>query len=509
MPDTQHEPDVLIVGGGLMGAAVARLLREASADLDLVMVDAGPDIGSVPGQHLHDSEEPEIWARYNDMMASGIQSEYVVSWETGFGDSWLDAVPGMYDINALGEDGAAMPSAALSANAGGMGVHWSAATPAPPREEQPDFIAEEEWEADLAIARRLLRVHTGPYENSELADRVRARLNEILAPELHPEHPVIDMHMALQPAPNGLLERTGPNVIFPAIRTGDDPHFDRQVSAQAVRLELNGDRVVGAWVRTIGETEERLVRAQTTVVCADAMRSPQLLFASGVRPAALGRYLNEHAAFSAMTLVDLEALGIAEQDVPVQHPGEYAVAQYWVPPNAETLPGMGQIMDLAFRNEDGSLAGYGTGLTFYVRTDVDTDNRLEFREDASDKFGMPRIRVHFRYSDADKQRFETIRQLVRRLGVELGQFDVENGVKQLAPGASLHYTGTVRMGQHDDGTSVCDPDGAVWGVDALYVAGNGVIPTAITCNSTLAGMVTAVRAARAVLRQIADRPAVV
>ncbi len=52
-------------------------------------------------------------------------------------------------------------------------------------------------------------------------------------------------------------------------------------------------------------------------------------------------------------------------------------------------------------------------------------------------------------------------------------------------GASLHYQGTVRMGIEDDGTSVCDPHGEVWGVPGLYVAGNGVIPTATACNPTL------------------------
>ena len=35
------------------------------------------------------------------------------------------------------------------------------------------------------------------------------------------------------------------------------------------------------------------MRARYVVVAADALRTPQVLFASGVRPPALGRYLND------------------------------------------------------------------------------------------------------------------------------------------------------------------------------------------------------------------------
>jgi choline dehydrogenase-like flavoprotein len=499
-----READVLIVGGGLMGAGVARLLREASPELEIVMVDAGPDIGSVPGQHLHDSPEPEIWARYNEMMASGIQSFYVGAFDNEFGSSWTDAVPGMYSIDQFGEDGSAMRGAALGWNAGGMGVHWSAATPDPAEDELPTFITPEEWAEDLAVARRILRVHEGPYEEFELAAALRRRLNEILADRLDPARPVRNMPMALQPGAVGLLERTGPNVLFEPIRTGDDPHFTRRSATQARRLELDGSRVIGAWTRELGAQEETLVRARITIVCADTMRTPQLLFASGIRPPALGRYLNEHATLSGQTLVDLDALGIAPESIPRQQPGEYAVAQYWVPPNLDTLPGMGQICDIVYRDEDDNFIAYGTGLSFYVRTDIDADNRLEFLEDETDKCGMPRIRVHFAYSDADLKRIEIVRSVQNDIGTALGSYDPETDAAMLAPGASLHFTGTVRMGPADDGTSVCDPHGAVWGYDGLFVAGNGVIPTAITCNSTLTGMTTAVRASRAVIAQLTD-----
>lgn len=63
-------------------------------------------------------------------------------------------------------------------------------------------------------------------------------------------------------------------------------------------------------------------------------------------------------------------------------------------------------------------------------------------------------------------------------------------------GSSLHYMGTMRMGQTDDGTSVADPYSRVWGVENLLVGGNALIPTANTMNPTLTSVALAVRGAR-------------
>jgi choline dehydrogenase-like flavoprotein len=71
-------------------------------------------------------------------------------------------------------------------------------------------------------------------------------------------------------------------------------------------------------------------------------------------------------------------------------------------------------------------------------------------------------------------------------------------------GSSLHYQGTVRMGETDDATTVCSPDSQVWAVPGLYVAGNGVIPTATACNPTLTGVALAVRGARRIVRELAS-----
>ena len=76
-------------------------------------------------------------------------------------------------------------------------------------------------------------------------------------------------------------------------------------------------------------------------------------------------------------------------------------------------------------------------------------------------------------------------------------------------GASLHYQGTTRMGETDDGESVCGPDSEVWGVPGLFVAGNGVIPTATACNPTLTSVALRPRRAASPASAVAARLAYV
>ena len=210
--------DVLIIGSGLMGAAVARLLRDQQPRARILMVDGGPQIGAIPGQHLHDVPERDIWERYNQRVSSGIQGFYTGTAPSGdVGSTLVDVEPGMYHLSSIGEDSEQMPAAAVAWNVGGMGVHWTAATPTPWGSEVPDFLPDSEWQADLQHAAQLLRVNTEPFPPSRAGKAVMAVLRELFDEVSAPGRGLQHMPMAVQPDGHGALRRTGPNTIFAPI----------------------------------------------------------------------------------------------------------------------------------------------------------------------------------------------------------------------------------------------------------------------------------------------------
>jgi choline dehydrogenase-like flavoprotein len=501
-----HSPsaDVLIVGSGIMGSTVARLVREADPAVRILMVDAGTAIGDTPGLHLHDVPDPELWERYNERVASGIQGMYTGA--TVDRESVGDVVrlrPGIFHALAFGEEAEEMPGAAIAWNAGGMGVHWTAATPWPAGEEMFDDGDPQGWSDDLRTAQRVLGVHPGPIGPTVAGQVVLEVLGEHLAGIGPSERAPQPMPMAVAPAPEGPMTRTGPSVIFPPIASGGDDRFELLTGALVTGLLVDGDRVRGARVRRVADGAEQEVLADTVVVCADALRTPQILFASGIRPWALGRYLNEHAFITGRVLMDIDRFGLDLATLPLPRVGEFCTDSLWMPQNGPDQPFHGQIMNTTYVDAAGRPLAHSVGLSLYSPVESRPANRLVFSETATDAAGMPRISIEFGYSPADLELIDRALAQVQEIAELFGSFDPQTERALLAPGSSLHLTGTVRIGEHDDGTSVADTSGRVWGFDNLYVAGTGAVPTPVAANTTLTGAVTAVRTARAVARRSA------
>jgi choline dehydrogenase-like flavoprotein len=484
-----REVDVAIVGSGPTGAAYARILSELRPDLSLVTFEVGPQVSDPPGAHVkgiaddeartdaqHRSEGPGLPIQDDRLRRAGT---FLLS----------DG----YQLD--GEDG--IPSAAMSSNVGGMGSHWTCACPRPGDGERIDFVPD--LDGLLDEADRLLGVSAHAFDGAPFADEVRRRL----AAEFDASRPegrrVQPMPLAVSVAPDGTVTWSGSDVVFGTV-TRDNPLHTLYAEALVRRILIEAGRVTGIEVVDMVDGSQHQVAAHEVVVAADALRTPQLLWASGVRLDALGRYLNDQSQLiHAVRLRDVSPAPVAEVDPRSRATAVRQSGVSWVPFTAAE-PFHGQVMQLDASPvplAPGDIPEPGTivGLGWFCAKEIRAEDRVAFDDTRTDAYGLPAIELHYRLTDADHATLDAARETIKRAAAALGE-PLDPEPISLPLGASLHYQGTTRMGTTDDGTSVCDPQSRVWGVEGLRVAGNGLIPTSTACNPTLTSVGLAVAGAR-------------
>lgn len=499
MKTPTHEYDAVIVGSGPTGAAYARILHEEAPQLRVLMVEAGPSLSEQPGRHVKNLPDPQARAAAQLASQGPVTSLSPESPVPGPGR------PGTFllrpdDLAPL----AGMPAAAMSSNVGGMGAHWTCACPRPGASERISFLDDGTLDAALTVAERLLSVTSGAFVDAPFSGEVRRLLEHAFdrtgAAAIQP------MPLAVQKHPDGTITWSGTGVVLgPLAEPATRGHsFELRDQTLCQRVVLDGGRVTGVELRDLTTGAVTLVHAAAVVVAADALRTPQLLFASGVRPRALGRYLNDQPqVISAVRLpADVVAEGVHDAAAGAAlHSGVS-----WVP-YTDDEPFHGQVMQLdaspvPLAEDDPMVPGSVIGLGWFCATETVEENRVEFDDSSLDHYGMPRMTINYNLTWTDLRVIDEAKDAVTRAGKALGTFLDDRPPFLLPAGSSLHYQGSVRMGQHDDGRSVCGPDSQVWGTEGLYVAGNGVIPTSTACNPTLTSVALAVLGARSLARSI-------
>lgn len=496
--------DVAIVGSGPTASAYARILSERAPGASIAMFEVGPTVSSPPGAHVKNIEdEARRAAAQRASEGPGAGAETVNS-PGAVKSGERRARPGTYllqDGYAFpGEDG--MPVAAMSSNVGGMAAHWTAACPRPGGKERIAFLPDLDQLLDEAD--RLLGVTTSAFEAAPFSGLVHDRLAAAVDDGRSPAFRVQPMPLAVHRRGDGRLVWSGSDVVMgPATR--ENQRFDLFDESLVRRVLVEGGRAAGVEVEDRRGGGTHRIAARYVVVGGDALRTPQLLWASGIRPEALGRYLNDQAQVVFATRLR----GVSAEEG--QSSADGALSEQsgvtWVPYTDE-MPFHGQIMQLdaspiPLADDDPVVPGSIVGLGLFCAKDLQRDDRVAFDDTAVDSYGMPALRIHYSLTDKDREVLERAKEEIVRLGRAVGE-PIDDRPFVLPPGASLHYQGTTRMGQYDDGGSVCSPDSEVWQVPGLFVAGNGVIPTATACNPTLTSVALAVRGAGKISAELAD-----
>lgn len=495
--------DVVIVGSGPNGAAYARILSELAPEATIAMFEVGPTVSDPPGAHVKNIEDAERRARAQARSegpgerAATITDPGAAKAGQRRGRAGTYLLPDGYRVE--GEDG--MPVAAFSSNVGGMGAHWTAACPRPNDSERIDFLPD--LDELLSEAERLLGVTTDAFDGSPFATIVRERLSAAVDAERDHAHRAQRMPLAVHRRDDGRLVWSGSDVVFGDV-TRANPHFTLYDESLVTRVLTDDGRASGVEVRDLRTGAVHTVAARAVVVAADGLRTPQVLWASGIRPAALGRMLNDQTQIVfASRLRDVQAGGgdaVAAAGALSEQSGVT-----WVP-FTDAMPFHGQIMQLdaspvPLAEDDPIVPGSIVGLGLFCAKELQWDDRVEFSDDVLDGYGMPAMTIHYTLTPSDHAVMDRAREEIMRLGRAVGD-PLDERPFTMPAGASLHYQGSTRMGEVDDGRSVCSPDSEVWGVPGLFVAGNNVIPTSTACNPTLTSVALAVRGARKIAENL-------
>ena len=494
----------MIVGSGPVGATFARVLSATLPQAKILMTDLGPQLTARAGMNLKNLPDAA------ERNAAQIRSQGLAQYEYENlsiheraqainGERAKLARPGTHlltldeaELNASG-----MPAAALSSNVGGMGAHWTCACPRPGNEERVPFIPAHELDAALTKAEALLRVSSEVFPVSAEGQTIQQTLGKLFDGVLPEERKVCPMPLACEVTIAGERIWTGADTILGDLLAS--PNFAVRAETICRRLLIEGDRVTGAVLEHLPSGAREEVAAKVVIVAADALRTPQLLWASNIRPRALGHYLNDHLwSFAAVALDEHLIVRTANDGARYRSP-DNTIGVFQIPFHAPSHPYHAQVMHLdispvALDGGAATEAKHVVGTGWSCRKEIRFEDCVTFSDTEIDWLGMPKMHIHYELTEADHAAMAEAMREQARATAALGRPVFSDEPLLVPPGTSLHYQGTIRMGASDDGASVCDSHSRVWGLRNLFVGGNGVIPTATTCNPTLTSVALAVRA---------------
>ncbi|EKS1982119.1 MULTISPECIES: GMC oxidoreductase [Klebsiella] len=486
--------DVLIIGSGPVGAAFARRIADRSAARILV-VEAGEALTPATGVNIRNLAPEQREAAY----ASARAFPLAALPESLPADA-LQARPGTHLLDPASPH-SGMPAAALSTNLGGMGVHWTCACPRPGGSEVIPFLDPREMADAWESAEHYLQVTREGFPATAIGRQIVDALNQHFASDRPPARLAQPMPLACAATPEGKPRWSGVDAVLGELaeeETRRQRGVEIRTATLCTRILSENGVARGAEMRDLRSGEQYVVTAKAVVVAADALRTPQLLYASGIRPRALGRWLNDQPQVIALIEVDAPP-AVAVQANPVRDGRDNVSGVTWLPFHEPDFPFHGQLMQMdtspiAFTQPPGSPTKPVVGLGLFLAKELREEDRIVF-SDNTDAVGLPKMQLNYQLTDGDRRRLQQAVAVTERVGVALGRVAPGGEAIILPAGTSLHYQGTCRLGEANDGSSVADRHSRVWDFHNLYVGGNGVIPTSTACNPTLTSVALAILAA--------------
>jgi pyranose oxidase len=516
------DTDVLIIGSGALGATYARLL--AGSGRKITMIDAGAQMSKRPGEHLLNAfvyqHQPNLALALmysQNQLLSIPQEPYKL--ETPSGPLYNPPLPRTNWANPRQNPNFNMPNAASAQVVGGAFAAWSGFAPTPQPFERTPLIPSEEWEISLDIANALFQTRTDAFEPSAVNRALKQVIHDKLSLEL--QNMPVGAKFLYKSDQAWFVRWTGSDTILGPLLDENDPRskdFTLLPQHRAEALVAKGGRIESVRVRDLTLGEEIEAHAQIVVVAGNAFLTPRLLWQSGIRPEALGRYLAENII--ATSTVGLNGTVIEQlradsenpasgsrRTVPIDHNDPPPKSGFAPTPQKPWIGHVNRTARYLYYTQASWDSRLTLDLTWYGCVRQNPDNRLLFDDKMPDRFGQPQLTFEYRLARGDADTAEAMVEDLNQVATTIGAYmpiqtstlssTGASGPYFQPAGASFHWMGTYRMGAKDDGTSVVDSGCKVWGFDNLYLGGSGVMPETIASNCTLAAAaIAAVSCAR-------------
>lgn len=509
--------DILIIGSGPVGATFARIIAEQKPQAKILMVEVGPKVSDTTGQHVKNISDPKKMEMAQILSQGPKKTPYPM---ISVAERANAVQRGELTADVLARAGThlvldqpeeiktnEMPSISMSTNVGGMGIHWTCACPRPGKGEQISFIPENEMDKAFTQAEKILHVTQNAFPISQEGETILHILNQTLGDKYSPNRQAQPMPVACKTDSEYNRYWTATDLILGY--TLNHPNFELRSETLCRKLHHENGRITGAEIEHLPTQVKTLIEAEIVIVAADALRTPQLLWASGIRPKALGHYLNEHPFI--FTFVELDKDLVykfnpnRQSSIKNRQSPDPTVGVFWVPFDAPNHPFHGQIMHMdlspmktTVSDESKQIVGLGWGCL----KESNFEDQIVFSETEKDYFGMPKMNFKFKYTEKDVEAINAAKAFQKKVVNSFGKEIKDGGQTLMPPGTALHYEGSTRMGVENDGESVCDTYSNVWGYDNLFVGGNGVIPIATASNPTLTSVALAVRSCDKIIQMI-------
>ncbi|QKW07971.1 GMC family oxidoreductase N-terminal domain-containing protein [Streptomyces sp. NA04227] len=488
---TTYTPDVLLVGSGPVGAALAhRLVVEGG--LDVLMVELGAQESHPRGENRRNRAD----FRERDVVPPAVRAV------GGLGTVWECGVPTFVPEVELTWQGQKYPidAAALDKQYAKAGEQLGRTTGLFPTSVR-----------HRAVRKALLEAGHDAVTELPLAARTVAE----------PDH-----ERVVWAGTDALFGPLGDPAFTP-----DAGSFtllsDHLCTGLSVERDGENRRVVGAVVTDldagagVGGGGEVSVVAKAYVVAGGTMATPQLLAASGLgeRLPALGRYATDSPIAvcrvvlksAVVDAVEGSATGAALERIRQhrkRHPEDrLPIPHKDTPVNLFLPPSQDRPWHAHIRSVPEGVAGTSVDerivleLRWFGICRPREDNRVEFSTTAQDRNGMPQPALQLTAGADDAANAEAMLRHMVEVAQTIGQF-LPGAEPQLIPaGAGMQLAGTTRMGTDPD-TSVVNADSRVWGVANLYLGGNGLHPFGNASAPTLTSIAAALHAADAITETV-------